>query len=73
MVQACERTAGQRPNTYRDIEFVSVLTEPRGTREIAAIVGCDYRTADERLADLEGRSLVRSKQIGAARAWFLDC
>lgn len=65
-------TTGRFRPTFSDEEFLEAVSERDlpTTREIAEALGCNYRTAYDRLKDLEGEERVRSRNIGGSLAWF---
>lgn len=66
-----DSTGRFRP-TFSDEEFLDAVSERDlpTTREIADALGCNYRTAYDRLKDLESEGRVRSRSIGGSLAWF---
>lgn len=58
--------------TFSDEEFIDTVSERDlpTTREIADALGCNYRTAYDRLKKLEEQERVRSRSIGGSLAWF---
>lgn len=58
--------------TFSDEQFIDTVSERDlpTTREIADALGCNYRTAYDRLKSLESEGRVRSRSIGGSLAWF---
>lgn len=73
MSETRERTQkGTYAPEFGDGEFTSVLTgEPLGTQEVADRVGCEYRTAYDRLKRMEESGSVTSRKFGASLVWSL--
>lgn len=69
-----ERTQkGTYAPEFGDDEFTTALsTEPLGTQEVADRVGCEYRTAYDRLKRMEEEeSSVTSQKFGGSLVWLL--
>lgn len=66
-----DSTGRFRP-TFTDEQFLDTVSERDlpTTREIADALGCNYRTAYDRLKKLEEQERVRSRSIGGSLAWF---
>jgi len=70
-----DKDTGEFTETYGHQEFLQSLESLSGqasTQEVADDVGCAYRTAYQKLVELEDDDLVSSKNIGNARLWLLD-
>jgi len=69
-----DENTGEFTETYSHQEFLRSLESLSGqasTQEIADEVGCAYRTAYQKLVELEEDGSISSKNIGNARLWLL--
>jgi predicted transcriptional regulator len=62
---------GQFTPEFTDDEFIAALQDNGGatTSEVADAVGCKYRTAYNRLKDLEDEGRVTSREVGNSLLW----
>ncbi len=70
-----DEDTGEFTETYPHQEFLQSLESLSGqasTQEIADEVGCAYRTAYQKLVELEEDGSISSKNIANARLWLLD-
>lgn len=66
--------SGQYQTEYATETFVDELREHDGaasTREVADAVGCEYRTAYDRLQRLEDSGRVETRDVGGFYLWQL--
>jgi len=69
-----DNDTGEFTETYPHQEFLQSLESLSGqasTQEITNEVGCAYRTAYQKLVELEEDGKISSKNIGNARLWIL--
>lgn len=70
-----DRDSGKFTETYPLQDFLQSLESLSGqatTQEVADSVGCAYRTAYQKLVELEEEGEIVSKKIGSARLWSID-
>lgn len=70
-----DEDSGKYTETYPLGEFADALNTlggSAGTQDVADEVGCKYRTANQKLHELEDRGEVVSKKIGNAYLWMLE-
>lgn len=69
-----DEDSGQFTPTFSDEDFLEAVREEElpTTTEIADAVGCKYRTAYERLKDLEKQGKVRSREVGNSLLWTIS-
>lgn len=70
-----DEDTGEFTETYSHQEFLQSLESLSGqasTQEITDEVGCAYRTAYQKLVELEDEGMISSKNIGNARLWLLE-
>jgi len=66
--------SGRYTETYplRDfVEALDTLGGAAGTQEVADEVGCEYRTANAKLHELEDRGEISARKVGNAYLWSL--
>lgn len=68
-----DEETGQFSPAFSDEEFLGAVEQIDAptTSEIADRVGCKYRTAYERLGQLEEDGRIRSKMVGNSLVWML--
>jgi CRP-like cAMP-binding protein len=69
-----DEDTGKFTNAYSYQEFVDSLESLSGqasTQDIADEVGCAYRTAYQKLVELEEQNKITSKKVANARLWML--
>lgn len=68
-----DEESGQFTPTFSDEDFLDAVRKGDlpSTSEIADTVGCKYRTAYERLNQLEDQGGVTSKKVGNSLVWML--
>lgn len=59
---------------FTDGQFIDAIREKGDatTTEVADAVGCKYRTAHQRLTDLEEGGIVTFREVGNARLWTVN-
>jgi GTP-sensing pleiotropic transcriptional regulator CodY len=64
---------GQFSATFSDEEFLDAVEDSDlpTTSGVADTVGCEYRTAYERLGQLEDAGAVDSRKVGNSLVWML--
>ena len=70
-----DEDTGKFTSTYPHQEFLDSLESLSGqasTQEIADEVGCAYRTAYQKLIELEEDDKITSKKVANARLWMLS-
>ena len=69
-----DEDTGKFTSSYSYDEFVDSLESLSGqasTQDIADEVGCAYRTAYQKLVELEEENKIISKKVANARLWML--
>lgn len=66
-----EEETGQFQPSFSDEEFLEAVetVDPATTSAVADAVGCEYRTAYERLNRLEDDGRVSSQEVGNSFVW----
>jgi len=70
-----DEKTGEFTETYPDEDVLEALKELSGsasTQEVADEVGCAYRTAYQKLSELENEKLITSQKIANARLWQIN-
>ncbi len=69
-----DEETGQFSPTFSDSDFLEAVGDGDlpTTSDVADAVGCEYRTAYERLNRLEDESRVQSKTVGNSLVWQLS-
>jgi len=70
-----DEDTGKFTSSYSHQEFLDSLEALSGqasTQEIADKVGCAYRTAYQKLVELEEEEEISSKKVANARLWILS-
>ena len=70
-----DEDTGKFTSSYSHQEFLDSLESLSGqasTQEIADEVGCAYRTAYQKLIELEDEGEIDSKKVANARLWLLS-
>lgn len=65
---------GQFTPEFTDDQFIDAIESDEGatTSEVAEAVGCNYRTAYDRLNSLEESGRVSFRDVGNSRLWLSD-
>ena len=69
-----DEETGQFTSSFSHQEFleaIEALSGQASTQEVADEVGCAYRTAYQKLTELEDDNEISSKKIANARLWIL--
>jgi predicted ArsR family transcriptional regulator len=67
-----DKKTGKFTETYSKEDILNAVNELSGsasTQEVADKVGCAYRTAYQKLTQLEEENLVNSRKVANARLW----
>lgn len=67
-----DEDTGEFTETFSDHEILEALDRLSGaasTQEVADEVGCAYRTAYQKLTELEEEGEIESRKVGNARLW----
>lgn len=67
-----DEKTGKFTETYSKEDILDAVNELSGsasTQEVADEVGCAYRTAYQKLTELEEENLINSKKVANARLW----
>jgi len=69
-----DEESGEFQRKFADVDFINSLEQhqPATTNDIAEDVGCKYRTAYERLQQLEDGGKVEAQKVGSSLLWSLS-